>query len=366
MKSVKNVGGPNRARRRKSYWSSKSDAELLSLDFYSEDPSKLPRLLEAEPQTDEVPEVEFSYDTTQTGTGMVRCVHCKKSAPNHNRGFVMQFQSGDRILIGKDCGRKLYGESFSGAERDYREAAERGALLRRRQGVLAAKRRLVELLETVEGSPCWRVYGELKHDFNNAMPDLSREFGDAVRSRDGALYANSQVHDTAAEAAYEKRTGRKAPIMKTISAVHSVLAGQSFFQLGYTSPDRLVPDYVHRAKAALWTLEETDKSNHELRLFFTALNLVISNLQSEAERVDVLPMAFGAENGKMISEWVSANRMPSFHAEATRWFIGNQRDGVRTVGSETRGWVASEVHFPTSWPLAPHAELREIAAILSG
>ncbi|MEO9228884.1 MAG: hypothetical protein ABI216_08065 [Devosia sp.] len=364
MKSVKHVGGPNRARRRKGYWSSKSDAELLALDFYSEDPSKLPRLLEMEPQTDESPEVEFSYDTTQTGTGMVMCVHCKKSAPNHNRGFVMQFQNGDRILIGKDCGRKLYGESFSHAERDHREAAERGSLLRKRLGVLGAKLRLVELLETVEGNPCWLAYGELRRDFNNAMPDLAHELADAVRSRDGALYANTLIHDVEAEAAYENRTGRKAPHMKTVSVVHSVLAGRSFFKMGEASPDRLVPDYVHRAKAALWTLEETDKSNHDFRLFFTALNLVISNLQSEAERIDVLPVAFGMENGKRISEWAAANRLPSFHAELARWYIGN-RDGVTTVRSEARGWVSSEIHLPSAWPLAPHAELREIAAILS-
>src|SRR4051812_24492830 len=93
---------------RRSHWASLTDEQLLAVNLETEDPEKLEGLVREVPANDAEPHVEFSYDLRGADRERLRCVHHQH---RHYAGFVMN-KGGARFLVGRDCGRKLYGQNW--------------------------------------------------------------------------------------------------------------------------------------------------------------------------------------------------------------------------------------------------------------
>lgn len=193
-----------------SFWEGKSDSEILKTTFRHADPEALPHLLAALRVGDEVPELEFEYDTRGTGVGMVRCRHCKKHAANHNVGFVLRYQDGSRILVGKNCGEKEYGQAFTYRANHFRSAMKRSELLRRKLGLVAIRKELVAVLDEIKAYEGWLIYRESKQSFWHGMHHML-DLVTSILKRDGLLAVESTHRDTDAEALFWKRNRKVSP-----------------------------------------------------------------------------------------------------------------------------------------------------------
>src|SRR5277367_1741821 len=90
-----------------SLWRTLTDQELIEAKLDIFDPETLAGLLPDLPSDYMDSVLEAQYDTTTTTGKMVRCIHCKKY--NHYHGFVFRTPRDERILVGIDCGEKIYG-----------------------------------------------------------------------------------------------------------------------------------------------------------------------------------------------------------------------------------------------------------------
>jgi hypothetical protein len=346
------------------FWSRLSDEELLTTNFHADNPEMLENLLDSPPGGDEVPEIEFTYDTTFSGMGMVRCVRCKKKARNHNKGFVLQFLDGRRMLIGKDCGEKLYGATFHFVKADFTEAVNRKEALVHRASVLKNKTTICDLFDALAGAECWRTYSDVKRDFNSSMSELSADLAKAVARQDGALSSEQKVRDTLAEAEYETRTGRKTKIFRTVVSTAWHLQGQSFFA-PKPLPNKLVLDLVRRAKAAVWKLGDPAPSTSELRQFFGGIRNIVEELKAQCSRVDDLVHVFSPTQIAAISDWLQSRSLGSLQREGNRLFRAN-KSGVRVKYRDDR-WYGEreEIILPGAFPKGPHQLLSEIQVLLA-
>lgn len=348
-----------------SYWAKLSDDELLATEFYTDDPEKLEGLLDTPPEGDEIPGIEFAYDTKQTGTGMVRCIHCKKTAKNHNKGFVLQFENGDRMLFGKDCGEKQYGVVFNQVKQSFYSASARKEALEHRLSVLSNKPTIVDLLERVEGAECWQQFADLKKQFNRAMRELSPQFAESASRHDGALYLAQSVRDHDEEAKFEERTGRAVPIYKNVQSIHWQLRGKRFFEIE-PLPSKLVAPLVHRAKGALLKLGEEAGSTHEMKQFFRGMDRILGDLRDQANRVDDLPKIFTREQVEALSAWLHANSYGTLRFSEYGVYRSNRRGEVRQHFDSVRGeHVREEIILPNPFATPPHDLLDEIEHLLA-
>lgn len=348
-----------------SHWAQLSDEEILSTDFCTDDPESLPNLLDSPPDNDEVPEIEFYYDTGKSGSGMVRCIHCKRTAKNHNKGVVLRFSNGTRMLYGKDCGAKQYGARFANAQNDFMKAKDRKKALERRQSILDNKYRLKHLFEGIAGDPCWAAYRELKRQFNRAMSGLSYELAEAVQRRDGKLFIEQEVSDVAAEAAYEKRTGRSVKISKRTETEHWRLNGQPFFDVRNKVLHQKVASLVQRAKAALEQLSEGAGSTHELKVFNNGFGKLITDLRDCMQKIDDLPRAFSADQVEAISEWSQNRSEGKLLLTGNKMYRTNRSGAVREHRNMYGMLIREEISLPDPFPAAPHDKLDQIESLLS-
>jgi hypothetical protein len=303
-------------------WANLSDEALLEVDFLSQDPTALPNVqLELSP-TDEVPEVEFAYDTSETIGAKVRCIHCRFE--NHNRGFVLQFENGDRILVGGTCGKKRYGADFQRIERDFDVARQRAGYLRRRNQTLAHASTFLNALERLPAHPMFGAYRRVKGDFNRSMGPLARALHDL--GADGALYLPTKVRDFDAEdRRYEKwerqmasltttelaklqRQGKhlapKGHIFRDSEQPHWKVQGLDFFR-SVQSPDIALLPLSQRAGSALAALASIESTRiSEMRQFFQAMNGLLDTIETQTLRLREMALALDLTNISKIAEWV--------------------------------------------------------------
>lgn len=348
-----------------SYWNQRSDAELVGYDFSAADPEKLDHLLQSVPETDEIPEVEFAYDTSAGGVGMVRCIHCKKVAKNHYRGFVLRFADGRRMLFGRNCGEKVYGAEFAYNKHEFQRALDRSDFLKRQDRIVQERARLIENLELIEADRSWKDFGDLKRRFVAAFPDLAADLAEAAGRRDGNLYAEVQVPDREGEAAYEERTGRKVQLFKRAQVVVHVLAGREFY-LPIELPDVLVPQLIRRAKNTLWGIDEPERSNHDLALIFKGLSDIVAALRVQAARLDDLAAAFSVANVSGISRWLGGMSPAAgeLRLAGSRLYRCNSKGEVREFLPRADSSVIrrAEIQLPAQMPSAPLTMIEEVGA----
>ena len=187
-----------------------SDVALRDRVFSVEDPEDLPEILDHLPITDELPEIEFAYDLIRPGTKenkMVRCVHCKKEARNHSRGYVMKTtDTGKRFLIGRNCGAKHYGAQFGLVDRQFHDQRRRRRQLLRLDKSKALLPNLLRNLKKISESPALKIFEDTQVSFLDLFSELARYL---ALAHSGELIIPIKVRDYKAE---EKDADRLKPV----------------------------------------------------------------------------------------------------------------------------------------------------------
>jgi hypothetical protein len=313
------------------YWKSLTDEQLLNVSFRADDPASLEGVLHELPLIDETPFVEFAYNT-KTGSGQkVRCVHCRYD--NHNRGFVLRFRDATRILVGKDCGKKIYGADFDLIEKDFDAAKDRAYYLRCKRSTLAAAPAFRAALESLRSDPALTKFQEVKRRFNTAMSSLARELAKAVQHSDGALYVDDLVRDFEAEARREeqqeilvqqlatmtKTAVRKARedgrlprkgaglkfIFKRVPKHVGSIRGQTFFRTDQEPPRERIEQLSVRVLHSLDALPSSTLTTSQLRVVFRDLSQIVDALVGEIDRLADVLDAFDAGNLARIARWAT-------------------------------------------------------------
>ncbi len=313
------------------YWSSLSDDQLLTTAFRTDDPARLPGIVQILPNTSDMPVVEFAYNTAGAGIGKVRCIHCKYD--NHNRGFVLKFDNGTRMLVGKDCGKKIYGADFDAIEKDFNAARDRADFLKMRLALIAHSSTLKTALANLASHPSIAMFAEARRDFNRAMAGVAASLASAAMTQSGALFVEDRVRDFEAEVKREEKqellqaqidkfskteikklrsTGalpsgarKLRPIYKQVSRQIGTLAGLRFFELR-EMPAPTIESLNKRVWSSLSALETQRMSNVQLGRFFREFHGMIDDILAVIDRLAAPLDAFEQRNLDLIAQWASS------------------------------------------------------------
>ncbi|MEA2760309.1 MAG: hypothetical protein QOH65_2922 [Methylobacteriaceae bacterium] len=312
----------------KSRWTQLTDEQLLQSTFHAHDPSALENVRIALPETSEVPEVEFTYNTKHTSGRLARCIHCKRD--NHHKGFVLIFRDGTRILVGRICGFNIYGADFGVMQKDFERALDRHNVLRRRAAVLRISANFLQALDELRSDEALRKYREAKKLFNRDMRHLSAALADAC-SRGGNLSVEDQVRDLEAEAhrdeireiadtragisISERRPGK--PIFKTMMRPIGTVAGQEFFKIDRKLPDTILDEAAVRAMGLLASLSKDDGVlTSKYKNILMQISDLIDEIEGELRRLHSLDQAFEPENLALLARWANAGSIGRKHYSA--------------------------------------------------
>jgi len=310
------------------------DAALLQRSFTTDDPEGLPGLVLSVPGGDEQPTIEFSYDLTPAGAvkrSFVRCVHCKY--PNHWRGYVMRAADGQRFLVGKDCGTKLYGAHFTLIERTFSFERSRQQHLRRLTGARRAFPDCLKAVASIKGHPALRGYQRCRSEMQASMRPLWSQLVAVATRGSGALTVVEKVRDYAAELRRAERqksrntelerltqSARKAlrkegrlpkdedkPIYTTVEQPFGQLAGRAFFQVDQSPADVIARSHA-RLQRVFKEIEETktdDIPTKRLAFLVRELGEAVADIDRELDRLEALPAFFGRQNLDVVCAWAS-------------------------------------------------------------
>jgi len=183
---------------RNTYWRDRTEKELLKQEFTTSEPELLAGMSEAAPPQGAII-VEFKYDLKgRKGTkSKARCVHCK--FPNHYKGFVIKVSDGTRRMVGKDCGRKLYGAHFTDSMLDFDAAYKHAKLLKRRQRLIEAEPILTAGLARLSTHRSLAQFASMASRVRSVLGRQLIATLDGVAKRGDGLTYEEKVRDLAAE-----------------------------------------------------------------------------------------------------------------------------------------------------------------------
>lgn len=329
-------------------WEGIAADELLGMAMVIADPETLDNLLPAVPDTDEVPEVEARYDTIRSGTGPVRCRHCKKNAANHWRGFVLAYRDGRRILIGKNCGKKQFKQNWANVQRAFDAAMDQRYYLLRKQAALGAAPQLREHLEAVLGHSSLSAYRDVFDGYRRHMPLLHGVLSNHLIRHGGRLMIEARVRDRAAEdeaidrrdreIARARREGapvppplERKPIYKVEERPFGVMSAPDFFREGTARPPRDLPAVVNRIENALGTLPGLT-STGDLRSFFKVFGEYLTEVAMQLQLLAALPSALSDENLLLLADWTARRALPgTYRARPGQLIFENPDEGATHI-----------------------------------
>ena len=249
-----------------SDWRTLSDQELIDAQFDIFDPEELEGVVLDLPPDYMASVLEGQYDTKKTTGNLVRCIHCKK--PNHNHGFVFRTPQGGRILVGIDCGEKIYGVQFNQQQNDFNAARARRDALIARHYALEHGNELWSHAHDLGAHPAVALFKQARSEYLKAFPDLARNVVNACGRDGGALFVDVASRNYEAEAARDSRLDvreerlakelmtktergkerrdiaaqRGTPIYKYTPTFIGTLAGQPFFLTTSPPPHTQIPE----------------------------------------------------------------------------------------------------------------------------
>ncbi len=185
-----------------------SDAELLKRAFITRDPERLSSVSKTLPDNYLTAEIEFWYDLTPP-KGQERdyiwCAHDGRET--HWKGYVMKTEDGVRFLIGKDCGKDIFGHDFNQIARSFSVLHTRQGYLIQLGSTAAALPAAIKELRHLIAHPVLGQYQTVKARLRSEMPDIHRNLVAAVSRRGGLLVVEDRVRDYAAELRRAERQG---------------------------------------------------------------------------------------------------------------------------------------------------------------
>jgi hypothetical protein len=199
-----------------SFWRNLTEAELLEIQFTTSDPELLSGMSADLPPPGAV-RVEFVYDLRGRAAGKASCVHC--GFANHYRGFVMKQEDGTRRMVGRICGRNLYGADFDVLEKDFNAARDLADHLRRKNAILGAEAVLMRGIKEVLAAPSLAKFQDLRRALRRVFPGTLGQDLANIASRGLTLSIVERIRDLQAEERRDDAEEQHAVEMKNMSKV---------------------------------------------------------------------------------------------------------------------------------------------------
>jgi hypothetical protein len=310
-------------------WRSLTDQELIDAQFDIVDPEALPGVVTDLP-LDFMESVEGQYDTSKTTNVLVRCIHCKKS--NHYHGFVFKTPSDDRILVGIDCGGKIYGVQFNKQQNEFNTARKRRDALIARRYALDHGSELLSHAHQLAAHPSLALFKETRSAYLKAFPDLARKVVEACRRGGGALFVDERSRNYEAEAARDSRLDvrearlakeamnktergkerrdiaqqRGKPIYRYPPTLIGTLKGQPFFLTTSPSPHTRIPELIADIESDLLDLNLDPPITSKLRAQLHNVRDALASIIEQVGTLAALPEAFSLQNLALLAQWGNA------------------------------------------------------------
>lgn len=180
-----------------------SDEELLGRQFRFDDPEGIANLCRERPRVDLEPEIVGYYQVRPSGGRVANpdvpyiwCCHCQKRT--HWNGRVVRDRSGHTYIIGADCGRAHYGDSYVAIDRAFDERLARQGLLARWSRILALRETLLPELDRVLQDPFWGAIDRKRQEVRRVAPDLVFRLAPIAKRR-SPLIVREVIRDLEAE-----------------------------------------------------------------------------------------------------------------------------------------------------------------------
>jgi len=190
------------------------DRDLLSRKFDIDDPSTLAGLLDHPPDTNEVPEIEFTYDVTPPGgrkAGHAPHLECVfRHSARHWKGYIVRWKSGARARLGGTCGAEHFGFVFDDIEQRFKSARSRKGDLKKFIALRALLPEVVSELRALPQHQSIIAYDAYRQDLRTDFPELHHALG-VIARLDDQLITTRQERDHNAEhdRAHRSEEGRK-------------------------------------------------------------------------------------------------------------------------------------------------------------
>ncbi len=218
------------------FWKTRSDDELLEMEFTTDDPESLENVSN-DPPPDEEAMVELAYNVAGRERGRAQCVFCKH--PNHDKGVVMLYRSGGRRLVGRDCAHKRYGVVFDELVKDFDAARDRRDYVERQRTVLSQRTDLVDQISEMGRDPAVECFADIQRQLRSMLGKRVWARLERVATGDGMLSTEEQLRD------YGSSSERVRGVMVQGFPLH----GAELFRPGPSVSDQLTNCSTSRSKS---------------------------------------------------------------------------------------------------------------------
>lgn len=275
-----------------------TDAEVLEARLHIDDPRETFDLLAQVPDGARMAGIVAGYEHRQS---KLRCAR-PGCGTLHNKGFVVQLDTGQHIIIGHVCGKKVFHADWGTLEEEHHQLRERQRLLARKQAFLGAYH------ENKIAIRSWRKHAnavqEAQRSFSSFMPKLTAALRQRCLHGQTALTITVKLDRRIAETFRDAQAGmgRRATrqLEEREEAVH-VLQGREFFEA--ISPRDLI-------ERALGILEESASKlildnlpNHTMQRALREVGNALADLRRFARIHAAARQAVSHENLAGIVRW---------------------------------------------------------------
>jgi len=275
-----------------------TDAELLGARLHVADPRAAFDLLPHVPDAARMAGIVASYEHRPD---KLRCARPGCGTP-HYKGFVVQLDTGEHIIIGHVCGKAVFETDWDKLEEEHRHLRERQRLLERKQTFLKTHAEVIRTLRS------WRFMASAVQDARRALADFVPELFAALRERatrgSTALTITVKLDRQTVEAMREAQAaagGRGARQSNEREETVHLLRGADFF--GATSLRDLVERALSGLDDAAARLGTADLSNHAMQRALRQAVSAAGDLRHVARLHAAAREALSNENLAGLVEW---------------------------------------------------------------
>ncbi|WP_430913440.1 hypothetical protein [Methylobacterium sp. sgz302541] len=276
------------------YWKTRSDDELLEMEFTTDDPESLENVSN-DPPPDEEAMVELAYNVAGRERGRAQCVFCKH--PNHDRGVVMLYRDGQRRLVGRDCAHKRYGVVFDELVKDFDAAKDRRDYVERQRTILSKRADLVDLIRTMRLDPNVAAFSDTRQRLSDFLGPAA--WGRLVRVADGDGYlaTEERLRD------YGREETRGGSHVRGVIVRGDVLRGADLVRSGPSVAERLL-GIEREVEGVLATLNGQDVTTRSIRVSLVRLGELMRQIEEQRIRMRGLISFFDNYNLLAVAGWL--------------------------------------------------------------
>jgi hypothetical protein len=273
------------------FWKTRSDDELLEMEFTTDDPESLDNVSN-DPPPDEEAMVELAYNVAGRERGRAQCVFCKH--PNHDRGVVMLYRSGGRRLVGRDCAHKRYGVVFDELVKDFDAARDRRDYVERQRTVLSQRTDLVDQIVAMARDPAVQAFADIQRQLRAMLGKSLWAKLQRIADGDGLLTAEEQLRD------YGSGNERVRGVIVQGDALH----GAELFRSGPSVSDQLMDIEIDVAMT-LEALRQPDVTTREIRIGLVKLGDLMRRIEEQRVRLRAVNSFFEIYNLGHLARWAA-------------------------------------------------------------